>query len=436
MTKWLLNLITTATPLLAINAIYIALLIGCSGDHIEHTHTIHQRTGTQIDSYKVPKDFLKDKVSQSPNKDSIAHKSIFREPFSSLSSSTFTQAKWRKDTFPNDGPFSDQGAYFSEKSIVSPPGYRSQITFGEHEWLTAELYTKDNRQSIHEMIKVIADPDNPSNQVIRLRSLKHTDAIIVRSTHALPTQYRISLKVGFADFGDGTYSNGYDSGDEQAGPWLPHNTASKTGSAVGENGFYWLAILDQTPRPHNNIWIHHHRKFVIDSDNNFPAWTQIFDGTQFITSGTNPVSIFTLDGKSKAHIHNGKPFIMYANGSWQPTGKIRAVDAYLPKEWYEVTFTRANGKYEFSVSGKFKFGGVTKYQGKIDYKSNCLYHYNQDAIELEKACVDTGFFPELGNQFPHWPADSAYADHFMFGDPHINFYEGSILYDDLTLEHL
>ena len=32
-----------------------------------------------------------------------------------------------------------------------------------------------------------------------------------------------------------------------------------------------------------------------------------------------------------------------------------------------------------------------------------------------------------------WPPGSAYPDYFFFGDPHINFYEGSADFDDVKL---
>ena len=35
---------------------------------------------------------------------------------------------------------------------------------------------------------------------------------------------------------------------------------------------------------------------------------------------------------------------------------------------------------------------------------------------------------------PHtWPAGSEYPDTFIIGDPHLNFYEGRAVVDDITL---
>jgi hypothetical protein len=57
------------------------------------------------------------------------------------------------------------------------------------------------------------------------------------------------------------------SGGECSEPWFNCDSTL-------QNGFYWLTILDEVPRPHNNIWIHHHRKVVIDSDNNKESWSK------------------------------------------------------------------------------------------------------------------------------------------------------------------
>ncbi len=103
---------------------------------------------------------------------------------------------------------------------------------------------------------------------------KHTDGTVVRPTNRTAKEVPGLPEGGFASFGDGKPGaaslNGY-AGGEKDEPWL-------SGDATLENGFYWLTILDATPRPHNNIWIHHHRKVTIDSDNNKDAWTNIWEG--------------------------------------------------------------------------------------------------------------------------------------------------------------
>jgi hypothetical protein len=234
--------------------------------------------------------------------------------------------------------------------------------------------------------------------------------------------------VGYPNFGDGQPGlNGYDSGDETAEPWLQWD-------ATSENGFYWLTIMDQTPRPHNGVFIHHHRKVVIDSDNHHPPWMEIYDGSQFVESGVHPVMMFAVDGTGTGDELTGKPFISYSAGNWQPSGDIKAVDSYKPGTWYDVTIERLNDTYTMTVSGDFEHGGQTTYSATIDAASRCVWHYNNDPLGGSAPCVDTDHYPALDSSYPHWPADVGWPDYFMFGDPHVNYYEGFVYYDDLRLE--
>ena len=109
-----------------------------------------------------------------------------------------------------------------------------------------------------------------------LVSKRHTDAALLRSTAALPSRYRLRVKVSAVRFGgavngnwqSGGKINGYD-GDESAGPWRLPTGGSPPPPAVTDNGVYFLCIVDYpNPAPHNNVFIHHHRKVVLDSDNN------------------------------------------------------------------------------------------------------------------------------------------------------------------------
>jgi hypothetical protein len=200
-----------------------------------------------------------------------------------------------------------------------------------------------------------------------------------------------------------------------------------------QNGFYWLAILDATPRPHNNTWIHHHRKVVMDSDNNYPAWTEIFDGRGFVTNGEHPVTMLALDGRGPRTALTGEPFIPFAGGAWQPSGTIRAVDAYLDREWYDVSIERDGATFTLQISGRFRYGGQTTYRATIDAAAHCVWHFNRSAAEDASGCVDASALPGVPG-VPAWPAGGTWPDWFMFGDPHENFYAGEVYYDDVKLE--
>jgi hypothetical protein len=351
-------------------------------------------------------DFLKNKVNEE-----IINQS-YKENFESFPFHDIPT--WRIDDAKYDGPYSESGEYFQQQNIVAPIASRNTIAIGNDDWLVAEIYTRTPDPILLDYLDVVADPDNLANKVLKISTPNHTDGVVLRSKKPLPPKYRISLKIGFANYGNESKLNGYNDGTERAEPW-------RDLSSVGHNGFYWLAILDKPPKPHNNIWIHHHRKFVIDS------WNR--------KNFNNSVNVIALDGKSETHQAFGKKFISYVDNNWQHISDV-PMDYYLANEWYTVTFVRTALFYQFSITGNFKNGGLTTYKDKINIRKNCVFHYNQTVEELEPACVDNRKQSFLGKDFFSWPKDSAYPEYFMLGEPHINYYEGNLLVDDITLEVL
>jgi hypothetical protein len=307
---------------------------------------------------------------------------------------------WVADTYQYTDEYSDGGGHFQSKGVKPPTAFRSEGPFGKDGWLSVASYSRSDHTKFSDLFEVVPDPADANNHVLKISSPKHTDATVVRPTNALPKKYRVCLKVGFADFGDGKPGagrNGY-AGGESDGPWF-------NGDATLENGFYWLTILDATPRPHNNVWIHHHRKVTIDSDNNKESWTNIWEGKGWMADGQHPIMMFGIDGDKDAWDSgdNGRPFLSWSNGALQPSGEIRAVDAYKDKTWYSACIERNEDDFVLTTSGDFKWGGQQTYVGKIPVRS--VY--------------------EAGEGVP---------DFFMFGDPHNNYYRGSVYYDDIRLE--
>ncbi|MBL4899363.1 MAG: hypothetical protein JKX76_06905 [Colwellia sp.] len=322
--------------------------------------------------------------------------------------------KWTADLNENTGPYSESGEYYQQLKISPPDAMRNTIPLGKSNWLTAEIYTRTKTPILIDYLDIVTDPLNAQNKVLKLSTPIHTDAVILRSKNPLPKKYQLSFKVGFINYGDDSKLNGYSDGNEMAGPW-------REGSSVGHNGFYWFALMDQLPRPHNNIWSHHHRKFVIDS------WNR--------KGNHNTINVIALDGTSKTHTAFGKKFISYVDRRWQKVADT-PLDNYLPNEWYTVTFTRTSIFYKFSITGRFKSAGQTTYKNQIDLRKNCIFHYNQTVEELDTTCVDNREKNFLGKKFTSWPINSAYPDYFMIGEPHINYYEGSVLIDDIKLKTL
>ncbi|MBI3900083.1 MAG: hypothetical protein HY308_17580 [Gammaproteobacteria bacterium] len=349
---------------------------------------------------------------------------VFQETFENL---ILPNPVWETDTYPDNG-FSDDGAFFQNRGVIPPPAFRASAPFGKKNWLTVESYSRSPTTVLRDLFSITSDPAGGCNKVLRIASPAHTDATLVRSTRALPKRYRISLKVGYANFGNGLPGNNGYTGGELAEPWLADKAASE------ENGFYWLTILDTVPRPHNNVYLHHHRKVVLDSDNNVPPWMEIYNGQRFMESGETPLMMIGIDGKGTTNELNGKPFYSYAAGVWQPSGKIRAVDAYKSMTWYRASIERNGDRFTLKVTGNFKFGGRKTYKTTINAADKCVWHYNRKPLAADSPCIDNSHYPSLPNEPALWSANIAWPDFFMFGEPHNNFYEGEVFYDDIRLE--
>lgn len=317
---------------------------------------------------------------------------VYREDFESI---VLPSRNWRKDIPSEKDLYEDNGSYFRGPQFTPPTGVRADGPFGKKGWLAIESYSRDPHSDPNTFATISSDPENKENKVLKILSPQHSDGTIIRNRLSLTLPYKICLKVGHAKFGDGVKGglNGY-MGEERAAPWGDR-------SAVAENGFYWLTILDDTPRPRNNIWIHHHRKLVIDSDNNTESWTNIWDGRSYRKSGEHPVMMFALPREAPIHPRIGKPFISLSNEQWHPVGMIRAADAYKDGRWYTACIARSKEHFTLSTSGDFVYGGNRTYSGTI----RADQVHNHDLL----------------------------PEYFMFGDPHTNFYRGEVLFDDIEL---
>ena len=71
--------------------------------------------------------------------------------------------------------------------------------------------------------------------------------------------------------------------------------------------------------------------------------------------------------------------------------------------WYSACIERNEDAFMLTTSGDFKWGGQQTYVGTIPLRSV-------------------------------YAAGAGVPDFFMFGDPHNNYYRGSVYYDDIKLE--
>jgi hypothetical protein len=174
----------------------------------------------------------------------------------------------------------------------------------------------------------------------------------------------------------------------------------------------------------------------MDTDNNYydgSPWSQVWNpSTQSaVADGSHYVSMIWLDGENFGSVWTGNNFTSYTPGGFQ-TGPIFA-DKYLDGESYVFAVERDIDRYTLSVSGNFFYGGQTTYSASRTFReAPVTWHYNQDASEYSAPYYnETQTY--LGKSYSTWPEGSAYPDHFLFGDPHINFYEGTAEFDDVKL---
>ena len=150
-----------------------------------------------------------------------------------------------------------------------------------------------------------------------------------------------------------------------------------------ENGSYLIAITDTPPIGHHtNTWWHQHRKVAIDVDNN--VWGH---------GMPNPVFMVYFDRENKLVSYDGS-----AN-EWQKEW-MEAV-TYEPGRWYRVEIEKTKRQYIMSV--RTDAGQLLK----------------SASVGLKKI----------------WNADEYHKDYFAVGDPHENYYQGSMKIKEISMRY-
>ena len=150
-----------------------------------------------------------------------------------------------------------------------------------------------------------------------------------------------------------------------------------------ENGCYLIAITDTPPTGHHtNTWWHQHRKVVIDVDNN--VWGH---------GMPNPIFMVYFDSDNKLMSYAGE------QNKWQ-------------KNWVNGT--------------RYKLGAWYRIEVEKTRKEYILSVLTDTGELLERAFVDLGKV---------WNADKHHKDYFVIGDPHENYYQGSMKIKEITIAH-
>jgi hypothetical protein len=205
------------------------------------------------------------------------------------------------------------------------------------------------------------------------------------------------------------------------------------------------------PAPHNNVFIHNHRKVGMDMYNVSGGWASAYSVCnpatgalmEYQDSTTNAINSIFFDGSRFRSPEIGyQQFVMPTEcGGSDPNASIvsaaELAPELMPNRSYSFAIERDAGGYTTEMSGPFRRIGQATLRYRRDFVQDGvpIWHYNQTAAEYDGRFNSTLTFngPFGSYTREQWPAGSAYPDYFVIGDPHLNYYEGSATIDDLRL---
>lgn len=401
------------------------------------------------------------------------------------------QAAWVRDPQTASSPwavdqFDDNGSVWhaiSDPAMTNQMGtmkvYRKRVTFGTDGWLTAEVAAvdknRDGRPDSKPSLTTVTMPDG--QRAARLSEPSWDAGVLIRPTRPLPAVYRVEMTLRGINFGgmrngtlsyDGKYNGYVQSGCKTSFPWtfkgaIPGRSRCEYPRVTKQNGFYYMTILDHAnPAPHGNPGIHYRRKVVLDSYNSQASWSssnaicnpatgQLYSTLDGTYNGVNAAFVRGDRFRSQNNFVSNEYFFRTPCGdfdgaaTWGPNGQFRDLvssvelqPALLPAASYQFAVERDTTGYTIEMSGPFRYIGQATYRLHHDFVENGrpIWHYNQGVGDydgsFDQTLTHTG--PKGSYVTKHtWPAGSAYPDTFIIGDPHLNFYEGSAVIDDIRL---
>lgn len=466
----------TTIGLLAVAALAMTGLSACSSDDDSTDAAASSTSSSQQAESTVPT------ADSTPTPDEwiLAASEDFSTPFGTA------EQDWVIDPLGEDSPwyvdeFSDDGEYYQvlggeyfDRALDSMNIMRKRVEVGENGWLTLELAAQDrDKDGVPDSEPIIEARDGlgyieiPSN----------TSAGILTATNPLPDQYRVEYELHTMDFGgkydgsweyDGKY-NGYAPGECQTNfPWVRKGDYSQDeaaevdpcdepwGDVTRENGYYFLSIMDYAkPAPHNNIFIHSHRKVGMDSYSVDAEWAEnykvcnpetkeLYEYTESSALGVNQIFFDGSAFRDPAFAYN--EFVMptpcgvrYGD---DPDATIVATaevqPELMPGETYTFAIERKENSYVTEMTGNFRYIGQATIRNEREFTTDdgrSIWHYNQTAEEYDGEFNQTLDFEGPYGEFSKemWPAGTEYPDNFIIGIPHLNYYEGTATIDNVAV---
>lgn len=410
----------------------------------------------------------------------LAHQETFDQDFA------LDRAQWEKDPQGPDSKwnvdeFDDDGDYFRAlggenfpKALAQQDVLRKRVEVGDGGWLTVEAAARDrDKDGVADEPPTIRSGDGKGTFDVPAWD----GGVILTGTNTLPEEYRVEVELKGFDFGgkrDGSWdydgkSNGIKkdkcktnfpwvrSGDYGSQGEFPVDPCGEPwGDVTQENGYYLLSIMDYAkPAPHNNLFIHSHRKVGIDTYAVNGDWNKVYRAcnpktgelTDYRQSEANGINQIFFAGDRYRNVNFAyNEFMMPTNCGMfygdDPNIEIASEASLQPKimpnETYTIAVERTKTSYTTEISGNFEGAGYMTLRNTrpfVGADGIPINHYNQKPEEYQGEFdhrIDfTGPHGSFSKQM--WPKGSAYPDNFLIGIPHINYYEGSASVDNLRV---
>lgn len=383
---------------------------------------------------------------------------------------------WAVDAFDDDGTaFKDMSDPAFSAQLDTLNVFRKRVSFGDRDWLTAEIAAVDkDKDGAPDSEPGLSTVDIPgAGKAAKISQPSWDAGVLIRPSKPLPKRYRVEMTLRGIDFGgkrNGSFSydgkfNGYTgNGCKTSFPWTfegakPDTKRCDYPGVTNFNGFYYMTILDhQNAAPHGNPGIHYRRKIIMDgyytaTQNSYgtcnPATGEIYPTPESNANGVN--AIFAMGDKFRNNNISNEYYFKTACGNFDGTKPFDEEGNYkgiltsaelqpelLPQASYTFAVERDKTGYTIEMTGPFRYVGQKTLRFHHDFVEDGrpIWHYNQKPGEydgrFDQRLTHTG--PAGSHTTEHtWPKGSAYPDTFIIGDPHLNFYEGSAVVDDIRL---
>jgi hypothetical protein len=386
---------------------------------------------------------------------------------------------WHVDDLDDDGRVwrAISGPAF-DRALDTFDVYRKRVPFGDGGWLTAEVAAQDKdldgRPDSQPGLRRTTVDGEPAGL---LHEPSWDAGVLIRPTRPLPARYRVEVTLRAVDFGGRRHGrlrydgkvNGYRPRPcVTAYPWTftgaaPRRRRCDYPDVTDQNGFYFLGILDYaTPAPHGNPGIHQHRKVVMDGYNSVAPWSRRYGVCDPATkrvvsvrrSNLTAVNALFIRGDRFRKANNdvsNEYFYKTAcgdysgDGAWGAGGRLHDIlsaaelqPELMPPASYSFAVERSDNGYTMEMSGPFRHTEGVTLRAHHDFVEDGrpIWHYNRTAAEYDgRFDRSLTYRGPAGRYVDHhvWPAGSSYPDSFVIGDPHLNFYEGSAVVDDIRL---